>query len=121
MLYPEGFAMTTFAILGIAALMAAGTHGNPPEVQARAAAPITAAAASSLAGGRNAEDAGRVADAVRLYRESAGAGSGEAAKRLGDIYWKGAPGVERDLAESLRWYRVAEVRGEKVAQAVRLR
>jgi TPR repeat protein len=31
------------------------------------------------------------------------------------------PGVEKDLAESLRWYRVAETHGEKVAQAVRLR
>lgn len=114
--------MSMLAVLGLAALVTAGEHANPaPEAQVRAAAPITTAAAVALAGGRDAEQAGRTVDAVRLYRESAAAGSGEAAKRLGDIYWKGSPGVERDLAESLRWYRLAETRGEKVAQAVRMR
>jgi TPR repeat protein len=114
--------MSTLAVLGLAALMAAGTHANPPpEAQVRAAAPLSAAAAAALGRGHDAEQQGRMSDAVRLYRESAAAGSGSAARRLGDIYWKGAPGIERDLAESLRWYRVAEVRGEKLAQAVRMR
>lgn len=113
--------MTTLAVVGLAALLAAGTAQNAPEPQARAASPLTPAAATALAKGRGAEQDGQLVEAVRLYRDSAAAGSGEAAKRLGDIYWRGAPGVERDLAESLRWYRVAEVRGEKVAQAMRMR
>lgn len=113
--------MSTLAIVGLAALIAVGASQNAPAPEQRAAAPLSGPAASALAKGRSAEDAGQVTDAVRLYRESAQAGSGEAAKRLGDIYWRGARGVERDLAESLRWYRVAELRGEKLAQAVRLR
>lgn len=114
--------MSTLAVVGIAALIAAGAHLNPaPEAQVRAAAPVTPAAAKALAQARDADQGGQMTAAVRLYREASAAGSGEAAKRLGDIYWRGAPGVERDLAESLRWYRVAETRGEKLAQAVRMR
>ena len=114
--------MSTLAVVGLAALLAVGAHQNPqPEALARQATPVSPAAAMALARGRDAEAERRLVDAARLYRDAANAGSGEAAKRLGDIYWRGAPGVERDLAESLRWYRVAETHGEKVAQAVRLR
>jgi TPR repeat protein len=117
----EGFLMGTLAVIGLAALLGVGTSHNASEPQARAAAPLSPSAATALSHGRGAEDAGRLPEAVRFYRDSAQAGSGEAAKRLADIYWRGGQGVERDLAESLRWYRVAELRGEKVAQAVRLR
>lgn len=114
--------MSTLAVLALAAVVIAGTHNNPPsESLARAASPPTPVAAAVLSRARGAESEGSVADAARLYREAAIAGSGEAAKRLGDLHWRGAPGIERDLAESLRWYRVAETRGEKVAQAIRLR
>jgi TPR repeat protein len=114
--------MSTLAVIGLAALLAAGAqHNPPPEALARQANPVSPAAATALARGRDAQSESRIADAARLYRDAASAGSGEAAKRLADIYWHGAPGVERDLAESLRWYRVAETHGEKVAQAVRLR
>jgi TPR repeat protein len=114
--------MTTLAVIGLAALLAAGVqHNPPPEALARQATPVSPAAAMALARGRDAEGERRVGDAAKLYRDAANAGSGEAAKRLGDIYWRGAPGIERDLAESLRWYRVAETHGEKVAQAIRLR
>lgn len=114
--------MSTLAVLALAAALAVGTHNNPPpESLARAASPLTPAAATALSRARGAESEGRLAEAVKLYREAATAGSGEAAKRLGDLHWSGAPGLERDLAESLRWYRVAETRGEKVAQAIRLR
>jgi TPR repeat protein len=114
--------MTTLAVIGLAALLAVGTQNStPPDAQARQATPVSPAAATALARGRDAEGERRLSDAAKLYRDAANAGSGEAAKRLGDIYWRGGPGVERDLAESLRWYRVAETRGERVAQAVRLR
>jgi TPR repeat protein len=114
--------MSTLAVIGLAALLAAGVQHNPPaEALARQATPVSPAAAMALARGRDAEADRRLTDAAKFYRDAANAGSGEAAKRLGDIYWRGAPGVERDLAESLRWYRVAETHGEKVAQAVRLR
>jgi TPR repeat protein len=114
--------MSTLAVIGLAALLAAGAqHNPPPEALARQATPVSPAAATALARGRDAESERRLTDAAKLYRDAANAGSGEAAKRLGDIYWRGGPGVERDLAESMRWYRVAEIHGEKMAQAVRLR
>lgn len=114
--------MSSLAVFALAALLAAGTHGNPPpESLARAATPLSPTAAAALVRARSAEGEGRIADAARQYREAATAGSGEAAKRLGEIYWRGAPGIDRDLAESLRWMRVAETNGEKVAQAVRMR
>jgi TPR repeat protein len=114
--------MTTLAVLGLAALLAAGTAQDPAhEAQARQATPVSPAAAIALARGHDAEADRRMPDAVRHYQLAAQAGSGEAAKRLGDLYWRGAPGVERDLAESMRWYRVAETRGVTLAQAVRLR
>ena len=114
--------MAVIAVVTLATLLAVNAHQNPSaEVQARKAVPITPVAASALARARSAEGDSRMPEAIKLYREAAAAGSGEAAKRLGDIYWTGMPGVERDLAESLRWYRVAQDRGEEVAQAVRLR
>lgn len=114
--------MSTLAIFALAALVVAGTHNNPPpEALARSAAPLNAAAASALSRAKTADTDGRGVEAARLYREAASAGSGEAAKRLGDLHWRGAPGIDRDLAESLRWYRVAETHGEKLAQAIRLR
>lgn len=114
--------MAALAVVTLAALLAANAHQNPQaEAQARLASPLSPVAASTLARARNADSDRSLPEAVRLYREAALAGSGEAAKRLGDIYWRGGTGVERDLAESLRWYRVAEDRGEKVAQAMRLR
>lgn len=114
--------MSTLAVVGLAALLAAGAaHNAPAEAQARQATPVPPAAAAALARARAAEDDQRLPEAAKFYREAAQAGSGEAARRLGDLYWRGGPGIERDLAESLRWYRVAEVHGEKIAQAVRLR
>jgi TPR repeat protein len=114
--------MSTLAVIGLAALLAAGaSHNPPPEALARQATPVSPVAAMALARGKDAESERRHADAAKEYRAAANAGSGEAAKRLGDLYWRGVPGVEKDLAESLRWYRVAETHGEKVAQAVRLR
>jgi TPR repeat protein len=113
--------MTTLVFLAVAAALAAGAQHNAPEMAPRASANVTTAGASALGSGRIAEAQGRLPDAMRSYREAAAGGSGEAAKRLADIYWRGAPGVERDLAESMRWNREAEVRGERVAQAVRLR
>ena len=52
--------------------------------------------------------------AVKLYTQAARAGSGKAAKRLGDIYTRGVAGVPRDYAESLKWYNAARVLGEEV-------
>jgi len=57
---------------------------------------------------------GKAADAVRIYRRAARAGHGKAAKRLGDIFDRGVPGVSRDYAESLQWYQTARDLGETV-------
>jgi serine/threonine-protein kinase len=55
--------------------------------------------------------------AIRLYRRAARAGSGKAAKRLGEIYDKGIAGISRDYAESLQWYETARKLGETVETA----
>ena len=60
------------------------------------------------------EASGKAADAVRIYRRAARAGHGKAAKRLGDIFDRGVPGVSRDYAESLQWYQTARDLGETV-------
>jgi serine/threonine-protein kinase len=63
------------------------------------------------------ESGGNAKDAIRIYRRAARAGSGKAAKRLGEIFDKGAPGVSRDYAESLQWYETARQLGETVETA----
>jgi len=60
------------------------------------------------------ERQGKGAEAVKMYQEAVRAGSGKAAKRLGEIYDKGIPGISRDYKESLRWYNVARLLGEDV-------
>jgi TPR repeat protein len=63
------------------------------------------------------ENGGNAKGAIRLYRRAARAGSGKAAKRLGEIYDRGVPGVSRDYAESLQWYETARQLGETIETA----
>ena len=63
------------------------------------------------------EQGGKASEAIRIYRRAARAGSGKAAKRLGEIYDKGVAGVSRDYAESLQWYETARQLGETVETA----
>jgi hypothetical protein len=70
-----------------------------------------------MAEGRQLEGEGKFREAVRVYRLAARKGSGPAAKRLGEIYDRGVPGVNRDLAESLQWYEAARLAGETVPTA----
>jgi serine/threonine-protein kinase len=60
------------------------------------------------------EQQGKGDAAVKIYRSAVRAGSGKAAKRLGDIYSKGIAGVVPDYAESLKWYTTARAMGEDV-------
>ena len=60
------------------------------------------------------EQAGRGAEAVKMYERAARAGNGKAARRLADIYDQGIAGVARDYALVLRWYNAARVLGEDV-------
>jgi TPR repeat protein len=62
---------------------------------------------------------GKGAEAVRAYTRAARSGNGRAAKRLGEIYDKGVPGVSRDYAESLKWYNTARALGEDIKDARR--
>ena len=55
------------------------------------------------------ERGGRHREAVQQYTRAARAGSGEAAKRLSEIYRDGLFGVAKDHAESLKWERVARL------------
>jgi len=94
------------------------------ETQVAAAAP-SAAAASSAPTDHEAlyqqalamENGGDAKGAIRIYRRAARAGSGKAAKRLGEIFDRGVPGVSRDYAESLQWYETARQLGERVETA----
>src|SRR5687767_12999797 len=58
-----------------------------------------------------AENGGKVQEAMRLYVKAAQAGNAKAALRLAEIYDKGAPGVARDYAQSLKWHNAARVLG----------
>lgn len=66
------------------------------------------------------EREGKGAEAVKAYMRLARAGHGKAAKRLGEIYETGIPGVERNLDESLKWYNAARALGEDVPAVKRL-
>jgi tRNA A-37 threonylcarbamoyl transferase component Bud32 len=74
-------------------------------------------ASALLKQGQTAESSGDVRAAVKLYRDAARNGSGQAAKLLGDIYNNGKGDVGRDYQESLRWYAIAEKAGVKVERA----
>jgi TPR repeat protein len=39
------------------------------------------------------------------------AGSAEAQNSIGDLYYEGAPGINKDLEESVKWYRMAAEQG----------
>jgi serine/threonine-protein kinase len=88
------------------------------EAAAKAAQTQVAAAPSSgdtlFAQAAALEQQGKGNEAVRAYRNAVRAGSGEAAKRLGDIYNKGIAGVAPDYAESLKWYTTARAMGVDV-------
>jgi hypothetical protein len=95
---------------------------SPPQVASSApsaAAPATAAtdAGTLYEQALAMEQGGNAKDAVRIYRRAARAGSGKAAKRLGEIFDRGAEGVSRDYAESLQWYETARQLGEPVETA----
>jgi serine/threonine protein kinase len=100
------------------------TPGAAPGAAPSAAAPTAPAAPAAKAGVSETEamyqqalameQGGKAADAVRIYRRAARAGHGKSAKRLGDIFDRGVPGVSRDYAESLQWYQTARDLGETV-------
>jgi tRNA A-37 threonylcarbamoyl transferase component Bud32 len=67
------------------------------------------------------EGEGRYKDASRLLakavREGKGEAAGQAAKRLGDLLQRGAPGLPRDYGEALRYYEIARLNGVEVTVA----
>jgi hypothetical protein len=110
--------------------LAAAEKQAPPVQVAAASAPASAPAQGSVGvpgpGAKGAEaeilyqqaldeeNSGKAKEAIRIYRRAARGGSGKAAKRLGEIYDKGIPGVSRDYAESLQWYETARQLGETI-------
>jgi TPR repeat protein len=74
--------------------------------------PAGAAGTELYEQGLAAEAEGRGAEARAHYERAAKSGSGKAAKRLGEIYSKGTPGVAVDFAQSLRWHNLARVLGD---------
>jgi FimV-like protein len=55
--------------------------------------------------------------AFEAYLDSGKQGHGLAELRLGELYDKGSPGVQRDLQESARWYQKARAQGVEVPKA----
>ena len=79
------------------------------------AAPLSKAAEADLLYQQGLKMEGTDAKAaVRIYRRAARDGNGKAAKRLGELFDKGAPGVDRDYQEALSWYSKARELGETV-------
>lgn len=76
--------------------------------------PLSPDAVASLREAQDLEGRGEIRESLRAYRRAARGGSGKAAKRLGEIYDKGAPGVPRDDAESRAWYETARQLGEAI-------
>ena len=93
--------------------LAKSEPGTPPPEPAKAAANSGALYQKAL----EIERDGKISDAVRVLKQAANAGSGPAAKRLGDIYGRGEGDVSRDYLESLKWYNLARQRGESVPTA----
>jgi serine/threonine-protein kinase len=93
---------------------AAPTPGAVPTAPAKPAAPE---GDSLFQQAQSLEQSGKANEAIRIYRRLARAGNGKAAKRLGEIYDRGIPGVPRDYAESLQWYETARQLGEKIEEA----
>jgi serine/threonine-protein kinase len=81
----------------------------PPTVEA-----LLQRAIALEAEGRNKEASRLLAQAVR---EGSGQAAGQAAKRLGDLLQKGAPGLPRDYGEALRYYEIARLNGVDVTFA----
>jgi TPR repeat protein len=86
--------------------------GEPCGGPASAAMPAGSDGPAMYRQGLALEKEGRFADALRVYRRAARAGSSKAALRLGEIYERGVPGVARDHMESEHWYEAARKLGE---------
>jgi len=85
-----------------------------PAIALAASAPPAKSTDALYSQGLALEEQGNVVEAVKLYEQAAKAGSGPAAKKLGEIYGKGKGGVVRDGQASLRYFALAKQRGESV-------
>jgi serine/threonine-protein kinase len=91
------------------------TASGSAAASASPAAPLSKAAEADLLYQQGLKMEGSDAKgAVRIYRRAARDGNGKAAKRLGELFDKGAPGVDRDYQEALSWYSKARELGETV-------
>jgi len=101
----------------------AGVSGQQAAAEAKAQAAATRVASAPSSGealftqAASLEQEGKGRDAVKMYTQAARSGNGKAAKRLGEIFDKGLVGIQRDYAESLKWYNAARVLGEDVPMA----
>ncbi len=93
------------------------TSTAPAAAGTSAPAPDAAASSADLFKQAETMEGSDPKGAVKIYRSLARKGNGKAAKRLGDIYDRGIPGVPRDYQESLSWYQKARDLGETVEVA----
>ncbi len=100
------------------ALDSASVAATPVAVVAPPPEPAPVTPEALLARAIALENEGRHKEAAKLLgqavREGRGEAAGQAAKRLGDLLQKGAPGVSRDYGEALRYYEIARLNGVDV-------
>ena len=77
---------------------------------------LTSLAHADFQAGQDAYERGDYATALKEWQPLAEAGNGEAAERLGILYFMGE-GVPKDNAEAFRWYHLAAEQGRLHAQA----
>ncbi len=100
-----------------AAAPAAAQQPAAAQAPAQQVARVTLTPSQLLQQAREAEQAGRGAEAIRAYRQAASAGSGAAAKRLTELYSNGGAGVDRDAQQAAFWGNRARQLGEQVEQS----
>jgi len=106
----------------------AAVKAAPTEVPGAPVKPGAVASATPSPGGSDAQFEQAVAmeasdprAAVKIYRLLARNGNAKAARRLGEIYDRGLPGIARDYQESLAWYQKARELGEQTEPVERAR
>lgn len=105
-----------FFILLAGISTAAGQAPPPSASGSQARAVVAQLSAQELhKKGRDADDRGNYAEALRWYRMAAAGGLAESQYSLGNHYALGQ-GVPKDYVEALRWYRMAAYQGNVHAQ-----
>ncbi len=107
------FPLAAFALLATVPAWQTVHAQTPAQVQVVA---HSSTAAGSYKDGLAMERRGDEKGAFIAFLQAAEEGYPPAQRRLGEIYDSGNSAVERDFAESIRWYQKARAGGEQIPQ-----